>query len=184
MTSQDITRLLLAAGEGDRVAFDHVMPLVYAELRGIARRQLRRLRPGDTLATTGLIHEAYIKLVGRERGSWRDRRHFYGIAARAMRDILVDYVRRRQAEKRGGGAAAIPLDEAYMGQVQPEARLLEVDAALQRLEELDPRLPRIVECLFFAGLTQEETAEALGISERTVRRDWQRARVWLHEELA
>lgn len=183
VTSREITRLLHAFGEGERAAFDHLIPLVYAELRQVARRQLRRLRPGDTLGTTGLVHEAYIKLVDQERAGWQDRDHFFAIAARAMRQILVNYAKAKQTGKRGGGREVMELDEARVAAPQPEARLLALDAALERLEELDPRLPQVVECRFFAGLNQEETARALGVSERTVRRDWQRARAWLHEEL-
>lgn len=184
MTSKDITRLLLECGEGDRAAFDRLMPLVYAELHRVARRQLRLLRPGDTLGTTGLVHEAYIKLVDQERADWRDRNHFLSIAARAMRQILVDYAKRRSREKRGGGAAPVTLDEARVAATQPdEAWLLDVDAALEQLEELHPRLPRVVECLYFAGYTQEETARALGVSALTVWRDWQCARAWLRVKL-
>lgn len=183
MTSQSVTRLLMAFGEGDGAAFDRLIPLVYGELRQIARRQLRRMRPGETLGTTGLVHEAYIKLVDQERSSWQDRNHFFSIAARAMRQILVNYALAKQTEKRGGGQAAMELDEARVAAPEPEAQLLALDAALERLEELDPRLPRVVECRFFAGLTQDETALALGVSERTVRRDWRRARAWLQEEL-
>lgn len=183
-TSQDITRLLLAWGEGDRAAFDRLMPLVYGELHDIARRQLRRLRPGDTLATTGLVHEAYLKLVDHERAGWKDRQHFLAIAARAMRQILVDWARRKQSQKRGGGAGAVTLSEARDVATPPdEAWVLDVNAALERLAEIDPRLLRVVECRFFAGYTQEETAEALGVSTFTVWRDWKLARAWLQVEL-
>lgn len=182
--SRDVTQLLIACGEGDRVALDQLIPLVYDELQRIARRQLHRLRPGDTLGTTGLVHEAYVKLVDQDRAGWRDRRHFFSIAARAMRQVLVDYARHKHREKRGGGAAMLPLDEERVAAGgSDEAWLLELHVALERLEELDPRLPRVVECLFFAGFTQKETAEALGVSARTVWQDWQRARAWLHEEL-
>lgn len=183
MSATDITRLLLACGEGDRNALDRLMPLVYAELHRVARRQLRRLRPGDTLGTTGLVHEAYLKVVDQERAGWRDRNHFFSIAARAMRQILVNYAKRKQTEKHGGGRAAATLDEAQAAAAEPEVGLLDLDRALERLEELDPRLPRVVECLVFAGYTQEETAKALEVSARTVWKDWQRARVWLQEEL-
>lgn len=182
--SRDITRLLLALDGGDQDAFDRLLPLVYQELHHIARRQLHRLRPGDTLATTGLVHEAYLKLVDQDCAGWHDRNHFFAVAARAMRQVLVNYVAYKQAGKRGGGQKPAPLDEARLAAPAPATRLLELDAALERIGELDPRLPRIVECRFFAGLTESETAQALGISERTVRRDWQRARAWLHEELS
>jgi RNA polymerase sigma factor (TIGR02999 family) len=183
MTSDSITRLLHAFGEGDRRAFDSLMPLAYTELREIARRQLRRLRPGETLSTTALVHEAYIKLVDQDQASWQDRNHFFSIAARAMRQILVNYAVRKQTEKHGGGLVAVDVDEARLAPREPEAWLLMLDAALVRLESLDPRLPRIVECRFFAGYSEDETAGALNISPRTVRRDWQRARAWLQEEL-
>lgn len=183
-TSQEISRLLVAFGDGDREAFDRLIPLVYAELHQIARRQLRQLRPGDTLGTTGLVHEAYLKLVDQTRASWRDRNHFFSIAARAMRQILVDYARHKHAEKRGGDAAAVTLDEEHVAAVQPdEVWLLDLNAALERLAEIEPRLARVVECRFFAGYTQDETAEALGVSTFTVWRDWTLARAWLHAEL-
>lgn len=183
MSSQDITHLLMAFGDGDRTAFDRLIPLVYGELRQVARRQLHRLRPGDTLGTTGLVHEAYIKLVDQDQAGLQDRNHFYSIAARAMRQILVDYARRKQAEKRGGGQAAAELDEARVTAPEPEARLLALNEALEGLEELDLRLLRVVECRFFAGFDQDETAQALGVSVRTVQRDWKLAQAWLHEEL-
>lgn len=184
-TSQNITRLLTAIGEGDHAAFDQLMPLVYSELHQIARRQMRRLWPGQTLDTTGLVHEAYIRLIDQKQASWHDRDHFFSIVACSMRQILVNYAVHKQTEKRGGGQAPVEFDEMKMSVSvpEPETRLLELDAALKRLEELDSRLPRVVECRFFAGLTQEETARALGVTERTVRRDWQRARAWLQEEL-
>lgn len=182
--SRDVTQLLIASGAGDRAALDQLIPLVYDELQRIARRQLHRLRPGDTLGTTVLVHEAYVKLVDQERAGWQDRRHFFSIAARAMRQVLVDYARHKHRDKRGGGAEVLPLDEERVAAAaSDEVWLLELHAALERLEELDPRLPRVVECLFFAGFTQKETAEALGVSARTVWQDWQRARAWLHEEL-
>lgn len=183
MSSQEITRLLIAFGDGDRSAFDRLIPLVYGELQRIARRQLRRLRPGETLGTTGLVHEAYIKLVDREQASWQGRNHFFAIAARAMRQILVNHAIAKQTEKRGGGRVPVELDETRIAAPEPEARLLALDEALIQLAELDARLPRVVECRFFAGLTEKETAEALGVSLRTVQRDWKAARAWLREEL-
>lgn len=184
-TSRDITRLLLESGAGDREAFDRLMPLVYAELHQIAQRQLRRLRPGRTLGTTGLVHEAYLKLVDQAQASWRDRDHFFSIAARAMRQILINWARRKQTEKHGGEAAAVELDEAQVEGSQPEETwLLDLNAALERLGTLDPRLPQVVECRFFAGYTNEETARALGVSTYTVWQDWKVARAWLHAELS
>lgn len=182
--SQNVTRLLLACGEGDRAAFDRLVPLVYGELHQIARRQLHRLRPGQTLGTTALVHEAYVKLVDQERAGWKDRNHFFSIAARAMRQILADYAKSKLRAKRGGGVAPVPLDEALVaGAGSDEAWLVELHAALDRLEAVEARLPRVVECLFFAGYTLEETAEALGVSARTVQRDWKVAQVLLREEL-
>lgn len=184
MTSQDITRLLVACGEGDPAAFDELIPLVYAELHRIARRQLRRLRPGDTMGTTGLVHDVYLKLVDQERATWRDRDHFYSIAAQAMRQILVDYAKSKRRDKRGGGAAPITLHEAQVASAQAdEAWLLDLNKALDELEDVNPRLPRVVECLYFAGYTQEETARALGVSALTVWRDWKKARAWLRVKL-
>lgn len=184
MTSQSITRLLVACGEGDRAAFDQLIPLVYAELHRIARRQMRRLRPGETLGTTGLVHDVYLKLVDQEGASWRDRDHFYAIAARAMRQILVDHAKRKHRAKRGGSAVPITLHEAEVASARPdEVWLLDMNAALDELENVNPRLPRVVECLYFAGYTQEEAARALGVSALTVWRDWKKARAWLRVKL-
>jgi RNA polymerase sigma factor (TIGR02999 family) len=182
--ARDVTRLLAVARHGDPDAFNHLMPLVYAELRQIARRQLRRLRPGDTLGTTGLVHEAYIKLIDQKRASWQDRNHFFSIAARAMRQILVNHALRQQALKRGSrNQATVALDDAQIPAAEPEAQLLALDAALDRLEKLDERLSRVVECRFFGGLTEDEAAVTLGVSVRTVQRDWKLARAWLQEDL-
>ena len=137
-----------------------------------------------TIDTTGLVHEAYLKLVDQTRAEYRDRSHFFAVAARAMRQILVDEARRRSAGKRGGGVAAVTLEEDRHGGVSADADfLLSLEEALQSLGRLDPRLPRVVECRFFAGLSEEETADALGISTRTVQRDWMRAKAWLREEM-
>lgn len=183
-SQQNVTRLLLACGEGDREAFDQLVPLVYSELHQIARRQLHRLRPGDTLSTTGLVHEAYVKLVDQERAGWKDRNHFYSIAARAMRQVLVDYARRKLTAKHGAGVARVTLDEALISaRESDEAWLIELHVALDRLEEIDARLPRVVECLYFAGYTLEETATALDVSVSTVRRDARAAKAWLRQEL-
>lgn len=181
--ARDVTRLLAVARHGDPDAFNHLMPLVYAELRQIARRQLRRLRPGDTLDTTGLVHEAYIKLIDQKRASWQDRHHFFSIAARAMRQILVNQALHRQALKRGCGEGNVALDDEQIPALEPEAQLIALDAALDRLEKIDARLSDVVECRFFGGLTEEEAAATLGVSLRTVQRDWKLARAWLREEL-
>ncbi len=183
--SGQITDLLLANREGDAEAFSRLVPLVYEDLRRIARRSLRAGGPRKTLDTTGLVHEAYLKLVDQTRANWRDRGHFFAVAARAMRQILVDEARRRCAGKRGGGVPAVTLEDDGRGAaIAADAeRLLEIEEALSALARLDERLPKIVECRFFAGLSEEETALALGVSPRTVQRDWMRAKAWLREEM-
>ena len=181
--SGEVTRLLQAYREGDREAYDRLFPIVYEDLRRIARAHLRRQRSGHTLGTTGIVHEAYLKLVEPASAGFQDRNHFLAVAARAMRQVIISYARRHAAGKRGGGERALPLEERDIPvQSQAEA-ILDVDRALARLEEFEPRLARVVECRFFAGLDEEETAAALGISTRTVQRDWMRARAWLREEL-
>jgi RNA polymerase sigma factor (TIGR02999 family) len=182
---ETITDLLAAHRDGDAEALSRLVPIVYEDLRKIARRQLRGARPGQTLDTTALVHEAYLRLVDQTRTPWNDRAHFFAVAARAMRHILVDYARNRSAAKRGGGIPPLPLDEGREGAASAvdAETLLAIDRALETLSKLDPRLPQVVECRFFAGLTEDETAEALGVSLRTVQRDWMRARAWLREEL-
>lgn len=179
----EITRLLAAARDGDRDALDRLLPLVYDDLRAVAHRQLRRRRPGDTFDSTVLVHEAYLKLSGRMQTDWRDRNHFLSVAAVAMRHILVDYARRKTAQKRGGGQLLVTLDERRVGGRSPGVEILALDEALDRLADLDGRLSKIVELRFFAGLTVEETAELVGTSERTVKRDWRKARAFLNREL-
>lgn len=180
----EITRLLERHRGGDRAAFDALVPLVYERLRRIARGQLRRGGRGRTLDTSALVHEAYVQLVAETGVEWQDRSHFYAICARAMRRIVVDFSRRRSAQKRGGGRPDLTLEPERLG-VEGQAELVvAVDAALGRLAAFNERLERVVECRFFAGMTDRETAEALGSSERTVQREWQRARAWLRKELA
>lgn len=179
----DITRLLQAYAEGDRGAFDRVVPLVYDELRRIARRHLRRTQRGQTLDTTGLVHEAYMKLAGQQGLRLQDRGHFLAVSACAMRQIIISRARARMAAKRGEGQAELPLDEQRVGMEDQAEWLLDVDRALERLRERDERLARTVECRFFAGLSEEETAEALGVSVRTAQRNWMRARAWIRAEL-
>jgi RNA polymerase sigma factor (TIGR02999 family) len=179
----DITRLLEAHRSGDAHALEQLVPLVYRDLQQLARRQLKGSSL-PTLNTTSLVHEAYLKLAGAGAPAWEHRGHFYAVASMAMRQIVVDYARHSHAQKRGG---ARPLEKLDAEQIAVEAQaeaLIELDAALRRLSALDERLPRIVECRFFTGLTAEETAEALGMSLRTVERDWKRARAWLRQELA
>jgi RNA polymerase sigma factor (TIGR02999 family) len=180
---RDITGLLAAWRAGNPDAFDRLFPLVYDELRRIAHRQLGSERPDHTLATTALVHEAYLKLVDQTRAQLTDRAHFFAVAARAMRRILVDYARRHQALKRGGAAEPVSLSDAALVADDRADTLVALDEALTRLAELDARLSQVVECRFFGGLTEEETAEALAVTARTVRRDWVKAKGWLHHEL-
>jgi RNA polymerase sigma factor (TIGR02999 family) len=181
--TRPITDLLMEASAGDRSAMDRLFPLVYDELRRIAHRALRRERPDHTLGTTGLVHEAYLRLVDQTRAGWRDRAHFYAVAALAMRRILVDYARRHRRAKRGGGQRPVSLDESATALDERASNLVALDEALTRLGALSPRLSRIVECRFFGGLTEEEIAEVMGVTLRTVKRDWAKARGWLYQEL-
>jgi len=182
-----VTQLLAAARQGDGGAMDRLMALVYEELRAVARRQLRRWRQGHTLDTTALVHEAYLKLVDASGASWQDRAHFLSVAGVAMRHILVDAARRRVAKKRGGEGIRVPLtDWPGRGAGDADAQAVEVlalDAALTSLAARNERMSRLVELRFFAGLTEEEAAETLGTSERTVRRDWRKARAFLFDAL-
>ena len=178
-----ITRLLRAHHEGDRDAFDELVPLVYDRLRRIARGQRVRRGRGQTLDTTSLVHEAYVRLVDETGVDWQDRSHFFAVCARAMRRILVDYARERTAQKRGGGRPHLTLEPERMGTEQQAEHVLAVDRALETLASFNERLARLVECRYFAGLTEQETADALGVSLRTVQRDWTRARAWLLKEL-
>lgn len=184
MPAADVTQLLTAITDGDADALDRLFPLVYEQLRGQARRELRRERQDHTLNATGLVHEAYVALVQLDRISWRGRAHFFGAAAQAMRRILIDYARRRSAEKRGAGAEHVPIDDVVVAARERPADLIALDEALERLELLNARQARVVECRFFAGMEVDETAEALGISPATVKRDWTVARAWLNRELA
>jgi RNA polymerase sigma factor (TIGR02999 family) len=176
----DVTRLLEAVIAGDSQALDRLVPLVYEDLRRVAHRQLDREGGGHTLQTTALIHEAYIKLASGGGMSATSRAHFLAIAARAMRQVLVDYARRRKAAKRGGGVISVTLgDEGRTPDTSAED-LLALDEALS---QLDPRQRQVIECRFFGGMEEKDIAEALGVSERTVRRDWVKARAWLYLEL-
>ena len=182
-TSGPITDRLLELRSGDEHAMERLFPLVYDQLRGIAHNALRHESTGHTLATTDLVHEAYLRLVDQTRVQWADRRHFFAVASQAMRRILVDYARRHGAAKRGGNRRPVTLDESAMSVDDRADTLVALDDALGRLEQLDPRLVRVVECRFFAGFTEEETAEVLGVTDRTVRRDWVKAKGWLYQEL-
>jgi RNA polymerase sigma factor (TIGR02999 family) len=178
------TRALLeACRDGDRQAFENLVTMLYQDLRRIARRQLRRSAPGQTLNTTGLVHETYLKLAGDPQLDCNNRGHFLAIMARAMRQVMIDYCRRRQALRRGGDRARVPLHEAEPALSHDAERLIVVDQLLEGLARLDQRLVKVVECRFFAGFTEDETAEALGVSRATVQRDWLRARAWLRQGL-
>ena len=179
----DVTRLLDEWRRGDEGALDALLPLVYSELREMARRYLGRERRDHTLQPTAVVHEAFLRLVKQRRVDWKSRSHFFGVAAQAMRRILVDHARSRAADKRGGGQTLIPLDAAP-GEVAPRAvDLIALDDALGRLEKLDRAKASVVEMRFFGGLTIDETAEALGASPSTVKRDWTLARAFLYREL-
>jgi RNA polymerase sigma factor (TIGR02999 family) len=179
----ELTQLLRAYAAGDAAAFDRLVPLVYDDLRRVARGQLRKGRRGPLLDTTALVHEVWLKLsIGREV-AWQDRGHFLAVSARAMRQVIVDQARRQGADKRGGGQADLAFDEGRGPAAGDAFQVLAIDRALDRLAARSPRLARVVECRFFAGLGEEETAEALGVSLRTVQREWTRARAWLREDL-
>jgi RNA polymerase sigma factor (TIGR02999 family) len=182
----DVTRLLQRASEGDSSALRDVLGLLHDRLRGIAHKQLAREADGHTLETDALVHEAYLRLEGLDRIQWRDREHVLAMAARTMRRVLIDYADRRYTQKRGGGAAAAleNVDAALVGLHENTEQLRALDEALVRLAELNPRQSQVVEYRFFVGLSIEETAEALGTSPATVKRDWLAARAWLNRELS
>lgn len=182
-TPRVITGLLQRARGGQAAALEQLVPLVYAELRRIAARHMRRERPGQSLQATALVHEAYIRLLKDDDLSFESRAHFLGIAARSMRQILVEHARARDAEKRGGERRRITLDEAVASGQPRDIGLLDLDQALERLSAHNAHHARIVELRFFGGLTNEETAEALGISTATVKRAWAVARAWMFREL-
>lgn len=179
----DVTRILQEAARGRRDAMDRVIPLIYDELRRIARSHLSRERPDHTLTTTALVHEAYLRMVDIRQVQWQDRAHFFAMAARQMRRILIDHARSVGRARRGGDAVMVSLDEASDFPVRPEA-LIHLDLALERLEATNERQCRVVECRCFVGLSVEETAEVLGTSATTVKRDWAFARAWLNRALS
>jgi RNA polymerase sigma factor (TIGR02999 family) len=174
-----VTGLLLAWNGGDPHALDQLVPLVYDELRRLARRYMSRERPGHLLRTTALVHETYLRLIDVSRVRWQDRAHFFAMAARQMRRILVELARAGHRLKRGGGAEPVPLEQAEAAAPEPDWDLVALDEALGGLAALDERKSRVVELRFFGGLNVEETAEVLGVSVETVARDWRLARVWL-----
>ena len=183
-TSQNVTQLLIGWSNGDRQALDALLPVVYEELRKQAARYLRRERPGHTLQTTALIHEAYMKLVDQKNVHWQNRAHFFGIAAQLMRRILVDHARTKKRAKRGGSNIRVSFNDANVPAPSQNFDIVAVDEALARLSEIDEQQSRIVELRFFSGLTVEETAEVLAISPATVKRDWSMAKAWLHREIS
>ncbi len=175
--------MLLAWGNGDQEAPENLIPLVYEELRRLARRHMRSERAGHTLQTTALVHEAYLKLIDSSRVQWQNRAHFYAVSAQLMRRILVDFARSRSKLKRGGDAIQVSLGEGLEISRERGADLVALDDALNTLTRLDPRQSRVVELRFFGGLSVEETAEALKVSPETVKRDWRLAKIWLLREL-
>jgi RNA polymerase sigma factor (TIGR02999 family) len=170
--------------EGRREAFDEMLPLVYAELRRLAQSRIARERPGRTLQATGLVHEAYLRLVGDESLAWENRGHFFAAAAEAMRRILIERARRRNSLKRGGGNTPLPFDDELLLDSAPDASLLALHEALEQLEATDPERGQVVKLRYFAGLSVDETARALDVSPRSVNRLWSSARAWLHREIA
>jgi RNA polymerase sigma factor (TIGR02999 family) len=182
--ANEVTHLLLAWQEGEAGAEDALFPLVYEELKRIARQYLRREREGHTLQPTALVHEAYLRLVDQTRVEWQNRAQFYGVAATMMRRILVNHARDQAAEKRGGGAQRLSLDDATISIERGGTDLVALDEALEHLATFDPRKSRVVELLYFGGLETKEAAEVLSVSEKTIQRDWQMARMWLYRELS
>jgi RNA polymerase sigma factor (TIGR02999 family) len=177
---EDITQLLAAWGTGDKSALDKLLPLVHAELRRIARRQMSQERDGHTLQATALVNEAYLRLAGQESFEWHSRAHVFAVCAQVMRHVLIDHARAHARDKRGGGAVQVSLEEAAAFAGQPAEHFLALDEALKFLESVDPQKSKIVELRYFGGLSIEETAEVLDVSPRTVRREWQRSKAWLY----
>ena len=182
-SSNQVTELLGRWRGGDREALDSLIPLVYNELRQIARHYLRSERPGHTLQSTALVHEAYVRMISQDLPQWQNRAHFFAVAAQLMRQILVDHARASRADKRGGGAPTIALEDAGDRFPQIDVDVIALDDALKALSAMDAQQGKIVELKFFGGLSIEDTAEVLGVSAATVKRDWVTARAWLHREL-
>ena len=182
--THEVTKLLKAWSDGDQSALDRLMPLVYDELHRLARRHMRREKPGHLLQTSALVNEAYLRLVDASQVHWQNRAHFFGIAARLMRRILVDDARRRHRDKRGGQMIQVPLDEALSAPQEQAANLVALDDALKTLAAIDPRQSEIVELRFFGGMSIEETAEVLKVSPTTVQREWRAAKAWLYRALS
>ncbi|HEX5230186.1 MAG TPA: sigma-70 family RNA polymerase sigma factor [Bryobacteraceae bacterium] len=183
-SDQDVTQLLIQWSRGDSAALEALVPLVYDELRRLAQLYLSREKPGHTLSSTALVHEAYLRLVRQTDVTWQNRAHFFAVAARMMRRILVDHARKHAYAKRGGGAMTISLDETVASAPERELDLVALDDALEALAKLDERQSRMVELRFFGGLSIEETSEVLGVSAPTVKREWASARAWLYREIS
>ena len=183
LSRKEVTMLLKAWNEGDPLALDKLAPLIYAELRRLARRSMRRENPQHTLETGALINEAYLRLADWKNAKWENRAHFYGVAAQIMRRVLVDHARAHAYQKRGGGARPVALDEAVVASPDRAPDLIALDEALERLSKKDPRKGKVVELRFFGGLSVEETAEVLNVSPFTVIRDWNFVKAWLSREL-
>ena len=181
---QEITQLLLNWSKGDQAALEQLIPLVYPELKRLARRYMLRENPGHTLQTSALINEAYLRLVDRQNAEWQDRAHFFAVAAQIMRHILVDHARRYRYDKRGGGTRHVPLDEGAIVREERAGELVALDDALTRLAAIDPRKSQIVELRFFGGLTVEETAEVMKLAPITIMREWRAAKAWLWREIS
>ncbi len=183
-STPDVTRLLVAWGDGETAALNQLMPLVYEELRRLAHQYVIRERPGHTLQTSALVNEAYLRLIDQKDVRWQNRAHFFAISAQAMRRILIDSARRHTADKRGGKAEKVSLDEVALVCVNPDSNLLALDEALNRLAQIDSQQSRIVELRYFGGLTIEETGQVMNLSPATVKREWAMARAWLYEAIA
>jgi len=181
--SKGVTELLVDCTNGDYEALDKLIPLVYEELRRLASHYLRRERSNHTLQTTALVHEAYLRLVDQKDSNWQNRAQFFGVAAQMMRRILVDYARSHRASKRGGSYRRVSLSEGAILSDDRDTDLTELDEVLERLATIDPQQSRVVELRIFGGLTVEETSEVMGISSRTVKREWSMARAWLHQQI-
>ena len=183
-STHEVTQLLIDWSNGDKAALDKLMPLIHEELRRLAHNYMSRERPDHTLQTTALVNEAYLRLVNRKDVHWQNRTHFFAIAATSMRNILVDHARSHAYAKRGGGAHKTELDEAMVASQKRAAEVLALDDVLKEFAQVDPRQSRIVELRFFGGLTIEETAEVLGLSPATIKREWSTAKAWLYHQLA
>ncbi len=183
LSREHVTQVLIDWSKGDGGAAERLMPLIYDELRQIARGYLRRERADHTLQATGLVHEAYLRLVDQTVTSWQNRAQFFGVAACIMRRVLVDHARRHRAEKRGGDWEKVEFDDALAAGLPRSLDLVALDEALQNLARVDPRQSQVVELRFFGGLTTEEAAEVLDVSPRTIKREWRRAKAWLHREI-